>query len=705
MTRIFIEDFELDVDAGLSNRITYAIDDLQNLDSKATPFTKTIILPGTANNNKLLGNIFEFNNSNFTFDAGSNVGYNFNASKSAKCRITVNGLPILKGVFRLLEVIKDKGSIEYECAVFGELGGFISKLGNLRLEDLNFSAYNHTYTIANITSSWDNANSGTGYYYPLIDYGGVSTGAYGTAKKDYQFNTFRPALHTREFIDKIITNAGYTWDSNFFNTDFFKRLIIPNNAKALYSAKNEIFYNTVAPTYTLNQNVSTSSTPTVVVDSVTIPSYVGGLFTTSNNKDFTYTGAATDVRLNLFLTMVFGISGSFNSANKSIFSKFEVVKNGVVVFYDGLTFGRNKNGTTNASFVINPIISLNTSDVITIRVTSTITNNYIGTSNFTLTVNGVQLKIDSVVPVLSPAELNDSIDFSDILPKNIFQKDFFTSILKMFNLMVTEDKEKEKHLVIEPYVDFYDTENYEDISDKVDRGKPIRIKPMSEVNARFYQLNFKPDTDYFNEEYKKRWAEGYGDRVFDNGFEFAKESEKMEVIFSSTVLVGYDGEDKVVPTIFKKNNALEDKIEHNLRIMQAKKITGVTSWQIMSGATNLQSNTAYPYAGHLDDPDAPNADLNFGVPKELNFVLVSGNIANNLFNAYYSPYFAEITDKDSRLLTLNLKLSDADVYNLDFSKFKYFDGGLYRLQKLIDYAPGENETTKAELLRVIYTTY
>jgi hypothetical protein len=48
MTRIFIEDFELDVDAGLSNRITYAIDDLQNLDSKATPFTKTIILPGTA---------------------------------------------------------------------------------------------------------------------------------------------------------------------------------------------------------------------------------------------------------------------------------------------------------------------------------------------------------------------------------------------------------------------------------------------------------------------------------------------------------------------------------------------------------------------------------------------------------------------------------------------------------------------------------
>jgi hypothetical protein len=66
---------------------------------------------------------------------------------------------------------------------------------------------------------------------------------------------------------------------------------------------------------------------------------------------------------------------------------------------------------------------------------------------------------------------------------------------------------------------------------------------------------------------------------------------------------------------------------------------------------------------------------------------------------------AEITDKDSRLLSAMVKLNDNEIYNLDFSKFIYIDGGLYRLQKLIDYAPNENETTKAEFLRVIYTTY
>jgi hypothetical protein len=139
--------------------------------------------------------------------------------------------------------------------------------------------------------------------------------------------------------------------------------------------------------------------------------------------------------------------------------------------------------------------------------------------------------------------------------------------------------------------------------------------------------------------------------------------------------------------------------------MQCKKVTGVASWKIMNGATTLSTNTAYPYAGHLDDPDVPNADICFGVPKQIYFALVSGNLSNNLFNTYYSSYMAEITDKDSRLLSAMVKLNDNEIYNLDFSKFIYIDGGLYRLQKLIDYAPNENETTKAEFLRVIYTTY
>ena len=121
MTRIFIEDNELDINSGFSQMINYSIDDLNNLDSKTTSFTKTIVLPGTSKNNRLLGNIFEFANSNFN-QGGANVNYNFNASKSAKARIEINGLQVLKGTLRLLEIIIDGEFIEYEIALFGELG-------------------------------------------------------------------------------------------------------------------------------------------------------------------------------------------------------------------------------------------------------------------------------------------------------------------------------------------------------------------------------------------------------------------------------------------------------------------------------------------------------------------------------------------------------------------------------------------------------
>ena len=685
MTRIFIEGLELDIDKGLTNRITYAIDDLNNLDSKSTAFTKTIVLPGTTNNNKLLGNIFEFNNSNFTFDANANVSYNFNAAKSAKCRIDVNGLSILKGVFRLLEIVYNGKEVEYECSVFGELGGFISKVGNSRLEDLDFSAYNQNYTNANIVASFDNANSGTGIYYPLVDIGKVSDGTNGVAKKDYQYQALRPALHVREYIDKIITNAGYTFTSDFFNTDFFKRLIIPYNAKAL-TKPGTLLANIVLDTFTVNTGgdpgpIGINGTAAILSSSLTDFVLVG--------NDIKYTGADTRV-MNIEIPIDISLTA-----------------------FSQVTFKINKFGTGAGTLAT---LVANTSGAYTISASniSFATNDYFNLYFEVLFLAGEELVFNSggiTVNTLTAVPINinigEAITVNDVIPKNIYQKDFFTSILKMFNLLVTEDKLIDKHLNIKPYVDFYNTDRttFLDYSSKIDRSKQIRVKPMSEVNARYYELKFKKDTDFYTDAYSKAYNEGYGDRLFDNGLEFSKEKESLEVIFANAVLVGYAGEDKIVPTILKKNNDAEERIDHVIRIMQCKKVTGVASWKIMNGATTLSTNTDYPYAGHLDDPDAPNADICFGVPKQIYFTLVSGNLSNNLFNTYYSSYMAEITDKDSRLLQAMVKLNDNEIYNLDFSKFIYIDGGLYRLQKLIDYAPNENETTKAEFLRVIYTTY
>lgn len=698
MTRIFIEDFELDIDKELVNRITYAIDDLEKLDTKATSFSKTIVLPGTTNNNNLLGNIFEFNNSNYTADGFPNVKYNFNASRTAKCRIEVNGLQIIKGVFQLLEIVYDQGQVEYECSVRGELGGFISSVGNLRLEDLDFSEYNQIWSNANIVASWDSGNTGAGVYYPLVDIGLVSTGAYGTAKKDYQYRAFRPALHVREYLDKIITNAGYTWESDFCDTDFFKRQIIPHNSKALTRLSSLLFHvynNYPFVTSFIGPNLSGGVT---FFCPFFVQPVLGSFIDLGGSESFQYTGPNTVVQFD------FSAIGEFAIANYEYSSlEFRLIIGSTshllltTDFYD-------INGNFNVSFS-SASVSLVTNDIIAFAVTASETGTDPYRIDFTFTESFI--KITKPVPEYVQVNLNEDIVMNDTIPKGIYQKDFFASLLKMFYLLVTEDKFKDRHLIITPWIDFYnlDPTTYLDWSAKLDRLKQIRVKPMSEVNARYYELKYKGDTDFYNDGYKKKYNEGYGDRNYDNGLEFSKEKETVELIFANSVLLGYAGEDKVVPTIFKRSNDIEERIDHVIRIMQKKKVTGVASWDIMNIGTVLSSHTVYPYAGHLDDPDAPDADLCFGVPKELFFALVSGNLSNNLFNAYYSSFMAEVTDKDSRLLSGMVKLSETDIYNLDFSKFVYIDGGIYRLQRLIDYAAGDNDTTKAELLRVIYTTY
>jgi hypothetical protein len=707
MTRIFIEDQELDVNQGFTNQLTYSVDDLNNLDSKTTSFSKTIVLPGTNTNNRLLGNIFEVGNANFTVDSDRNLAYNFNASKSAKARIEMDGIQVMKGTLRLLEIIVDGDYIEYEVALFGELGGFVSKLGAKKLTDLNFSAYNHTYNITNIANSWDSANAGQGYYYPLIDYGNVSSPTNPLfSKRNYYFTAFRPALFVREYISKIITDAGYTFESAFFDTDFFKRLIIPNNQTRLQVKRNRIF----------------SASPTSTVDrgnAITLGNQVLGSFTTTDSKTFTYTGATT-FNGTINCNFVGSWTLPFEPISGSGIGRFNLYKNGSLyvegntaggIFFNTIpaTVGGIGNNYTSESFTmqVSFVATLNTNDTFKINF-----DTYSGASIVRLSFTGNSVTVDSDKPTFTAITLNETVTVSDTIPANILQKDFFASVIKLFNLMVTEDKYKEKHLVIEPYVDFYDLDraSYQDWTNKLDRSQVLKIKPMSEVNARYYQFKYKQDNDFYNEKYRKQYAEGYGDRIFDNNLEFAKETDSVEVIFSATPLVGYQNEDKIVSTIFKQNNNVEETTEHNIRILQAKKITDVASWKVYNSTTNvfnipntLGTYTVYPYAGHLDDPDVPAADINFGATKELYFTLLSGALSNNIFNAYYSPYMAEITDKDSRLLTCKMKLTQQDIFNLDFGRFVYIDGVLYRLTKIKDWS--ENEICEVELLRVIYTTY
>lgn len=675
MIELYVENNKIDIDQAFSTLLTMSIDDIKDFGAKNTTFSKTIVLPGTKNNNKIFGNIFNINARNDYNPAQTNIGSNFNPAVSAKAIIFADNMQVFKGVFRILEIVIEDDFIEYECAVFGELGGFVAALANKRIEELDFSAYNTAWNYTNITGSW-NTIAGSGLYFPLIDYGTSSTN-----KIDFEFSTFRPSLYAKEVLQKLIDASGYTWDFPLLSTSLFDRLVIPNNQQILYR------YDTTAFKASVTDYTYSSASP-VKFTGITLGSFS---LNSPTNDTITY-GGASAITTNISFT----ISGQFNNIDpNNSYVYFEFMKNSTLIAVQSIFVSYTTYYFTVDLSVSN--VTINPSDTLSVNVVAN-TNSY--------RLYGDNMLIQTTAPTQVKLNYGDTIVVNDTIPKGIFQREFFSTICKMFNLYVFEDYETEKKLKVLPFITFYEDATSVDWSLKIDRSKPFRVKPMAELNSRYYSYKYKQDNDYFSENYRKKFNEGYGDYIYDTEFEFAKETTSLELIFANSVLTKFNGKDKVFPSIYKLSNSnnSEDKMDSVIRIMQAKKITGVTSWNMLNGGSSVGTLTTYGFAGHVDDPTTPTFDLCFSPPQELSFQ-VSSYTANNLFNVYWSTYMAEITDKDSRLLTCTMKLAYKDIYKLDFAKLIWIDGVLYRINKIEDFNATNEDTCKVELLKIVNRIY
>lgn len=718
ITEILVEGSRLDLSDDIGAELNYAIDDIKDFSSRNTNYSKTIVLPGNANNNKVFGHIYSFTSANNYYISNPNspnVGYNFDPTRQASCKIFVNKIQVFKGILRLLEIKITNGVIEYECAVFGELGGFSNALGNKTLEDTEFANYFNTYntywTEGNIMNSWD-ASGGIGVVFPLIDYGNVYNGTH-----DIHMDAFRPAFFAYEMVDRIITYAGYTYESSFLNTPFFKGLIIPNNTAEMEQVRSNLLN---AQSF----NIVTTETDYLFVFG-SINQY---LFTNTSGSTFTFTG--TTGTIGTFSITGTGLIRTNQNATITLY------KNGTPI-WTGLLADNNNNESV---FSIDATVdqTLTNGDYFEIDITTSTASN----SQYRFTIENITLDFDLTNAQSLTATYGAALIMSNLMPKGISQKDFFASICRMFNLYVFEDPNKSNHLLIEPYIDFYRTgagflkindlgelllhgeagdstgllllsdpvSDSIDWNNKVDYSKEISLKPMSEMNARYYDFKYKEDDDYLNDAYNTKYNQGYGDRIEDTNYGFTSDSQSIELIFSASVLASKTGDEKLSVGIYKLNANTVERKDSNIRILQFQKKAVSTVWSMKEPSAQGNGNKAtsigyYGYAGHIDDPILPTTDINFGVPKERLFTLNNPYPAANLFTAFWGDYLAEITSKDSKLLSCYLYLTVQDIYSLDFAQLIYIDGALWRLNKIIDFNPLANQTTKVELLRVIELTY
>jgi len=213
----------LDTYDNIGVSINYQIEDILNITKRTTNFSKTITLPGTPDNNKFFKQIFDVNIDTITF----------NPKIAIPSIIRVGNQEVMNGVMMLLNININQKQVDYEICIFGRLKNIIQEWGDYTLRNVDLSEYNHIRSIENITDSWEytiqkfgsptsNFNTGEGYVYPYIIYGNHTD-----INNRMYASLMAPSVYLKTIIDKSFQLAGYTYTSNFFNSEYFKKLIIP----------------------------------------------------------------------------------------------------------------------------------------------------------------------------------------------------------------------------------------------------------------------------------------------------------------------------------------------------------------------------------------------------------------------------------------------------------------------------------------------
>lgn len=313
---------------------------------------------------------------------------------------------------------------------------------------------------------------------------------------------------------------------------------------------------------------------------------------------------------------------------------------------------------------------------------------------------GSHLKCE--LPLISLAE-GDLVQMSNILPPTIKQKDFLSSFFKLFNVYTETDKDELNYLHFESRPDFYATSGtIRNWDNKLDYSQNYEVIPMGDLDARTYMFKFKDDGDFWNDFYKKKYGETYGQKKFDIDNDWLNNTNVTEVIFSPTPLVDRVGDDKIIPRIFQLNNNGQavPKIS-NLRLWYYGGVkTTANPYNIITSSGTTYQQTTYAYAGHLDDVQNPTFDVNFYLPIEV-FYTATTYTNNNIFNKYYKQFITEITSKDSKIFKGQFHLNALDIALLNFRDLYYFHGDYWILNKIYDYNPIEqNKTTTCEFLKL-----
>ena len=735
----------LDLTDEIPISLNFNIADIRKPESRNGSYSKTINLWGTKTNNQFFEHLYEVNI----------VTNTFNPNIKTPCYVLQDGSEVFRGDLRLRSIekllINDIEEIKYEVEIYGDNKTLFAEIGDSKLEELDLSAYDHTYDRITQYNTWA-ATQGVGYCYPIIDYGFNSF-----STNTFKVEWLRPAIYLKQYVDSIFAAAGKTYTSSFFNTSFFKSLIIPHNGdkfnmSASTQANYEFLVGMAGAGSVTNVPLTYGGSPfgwkaafvssntglfnCIWNDDTTSPFIdTGGNYNTTTGVFDVAISGRYSVSVNSNFDVKFNHSSAFTTISSYVGNlpvKIKILKRAnslapwnlfstIDTYFSLSTYTLSGTYTTvNLSWNNSPPNDLvcTAGEQMMVNL-SFLAGNFLpgaryfnGATELTTGTASYDIRLASTATLkmsLSVANYveGQTITINDAIPKDIKQKDLLTSVIKLFNLYVDIDKTNENNYLIEPRDDFYSGGTTLDWSDKLAWDKPFKIQPATNaMDFKKFIYKYKEDQDYFNKTYQDTYSKSYGQKTLNITNDFTKAENKAEVIFSPTLVVDNANNDLIIPKIFQYDGTNVKPQKHNIRLLMfngaVTNTIGYTyeySGTDALGTGNVVMNT-YGQAAMVDDPLAPTETIEFGTPSEVFYTLPSTYTTNNLYNRFYYRFMSEVTDRDSKIITCYAYLEPIDIAKFDFRNIVYVKDAYYYVNKIMDYNPLSNELTKIELLKL-----
>jgi len=695
--------------------LSLSVDDFKNVAEKVQSYSKAFNLPATKRNNQIFDNIFEITR--------TDTGLNFNPYKRTKAILKQDGFLLFEGYLRMLDISDKSGETSYNVNLYSEVVALADVLGDKTFSELDFTELNHEYQKTNIINSWNDAGTGITYTnastsgfrnaystvkYPFVDWthqqligGSTGTGAIsGNPEYTDLGQIFRPFINIKYLIDRIFQAVPFTFESEFFDTDDFKKLYMDFNWGA-ENAPVEINNTQYSAVYWYNNgtggvaNVATTSFTNMVLNSIAL---IGGIDISNTPPNY---NTSTNIITSTVVNETYDIGYGYYVENADsvprtvecqwLYNSTPINSSGVITLAAGGFFNYTGNLTQ---------VMTNVGDTLQVQFKAS-------AGSAVRQMQGNVWTATVIFQVGVTAVTNNTI--LQTLRGETGQWDFLKGLMTMFNLVTLPDEDNPSNIKIEPYSDiFINNPNSVELdwTDKIDVSQ-MKLMPLTDLNKKTI-FKFVEDEDDFAFMNYKRQVGGhlYGSKKYDAS-EFtilAGEDEIIAEPFAATVIKPLETiySDLIIPSLYSMNeDGTSEGFENSPRIMFNNGIKPTVDTYFIPAqnglaSQNLTSFLQFSHFSAVSPQSAPSVrDFHFG---ECQLVGGVGSpVNNNLFNLYWLPYYGELYNPDTRIMTIKVNLSPSDINTFKFNDTVFIKNRTFRVNK-IDYKPNDLATVEFILI-------